>query len=458
MPEISLPTTAATTEHTESFIRCNKGVFLDSYLYLAEQFPMVPWIPVLQGWHAWQYEQHADMYERAGIVLADCGRVGLGSVCRRGGDTDIADLVTRLAARGYRLHGFGVSITGLRRIGHLLASSDSQAWSRTARTERIRLPGCRHHSRPDPAGVRHPTGCRNCFRYALHYREQVLDAVRLAATRARHDMAPLFELPAAARTMPARPTRAGAPRPGPADPGQLALFDPRRGPATRPAARPSRRYQPSRYRPPNRVTSPVDAVTSHRRRMAGNHPAEPGWGAPVNAATLLPRLPAGAGIDAVQLDLFGEVAARLAAGRPRPTAATPGGGCGPRSRPSSTGVRAPARTSGRACGAGGAARSSPTSCSSRSTTSWAGAPAATHGCGPACWPARSPTSARRNGPTGGTGSSLPTAPAARTRGACTAGTSAAVATTRTPAARPCCARGAPASAITRRPRPAPRPP
>jgi len=33
--------------------------------------------------------------------------------------------VTRLAARGYRLRGFGVSIKGLR-IGHLLASSDSQ--------------------------------------------------------------------------------------------------------------------------------------------------------------------------------------------------------------------------------------------------------------------------------------------------------------------------------------------
>ena len=247
------PCEPAARARTGLTVRQHQQYTLDSYLYLAEQFPMVPWIPVLQGWHAWQYEQHADMYEQAGIVLADCARVGLGSVCRRGSDTDVADLVTRLAARGFRLHGFGVSITGLRRIGHLLASSDSQAWSRTARTERIRLPGCRHHRRPDPTGVRHPTDCRNCFRYALHYREQVLDAVRLAATRARHDMTPLFELPATARTMPARPTRAGAPRPGPAHPGQLALFDPS---AARQHAAPSGRAGVTNHR-----------VTGHRTAL-----------------------------------------------------------------------------------------------------------------------------------------------------------------------------------------------
>ena len=38
----------------------------------------------------------------------------------------------------------------LRIAGHLLASSDSQAWSAVARREHLRLPGCQHLSKPDP--------------------------------------------------------------------------------------------------------------------------------------------------------------------------------------------------------------------------------------------------------------------------------------------------------------------
>jgi hypothetical protein len=52
-----------------------------------------------------------------------------------------------------------------------------------------------------------------------------------------------------------------------------------------------------------------------------------------------------------------------------------------------------------------------------STTSGAGAPVATRGCGQACWTARTTTSASSNAPTGGTGSSSPAAPPAGTRGA-----------------------------------------
>jgi hypothetical protein len=204
---------------------------VDSYLYLAEQFPMIRWIPVLQGWRAWEYEEHAEMYERAGVALADCGRVGLGSVCRRASDTDIAALVTRLAARGYKLHGFGVSIKGLRRVGHLLASSDSQAWSSTARVERILLPDCEHWSKPDATGERHLTDCRNCFRYAMRYREEVMDALRAAAVRAaRADDGSLFDVtapPSAHRAPQRRIVRGGVTRrrrPAP-NPDQLLLFD-----------------------------------------------------------------------------------------------------------------------------------------------------------------------------------------------------------------------------------------
>ncbi len=153
----------------------------ESYLYLSERYPQIPWLPILQGWLPWQYQEHFELYRRYGVDLA--GRwVGIGSVCRRGSQTDIARVFGTLASYGMRMHGFGVSINGLRLAGHLLYSSDSQAWSSTARAERIRLPGCTHLSRPDPVtGLRVPTDCRNCFRYAVHYREEVLEALRVNA-------------------------------------------------------------------------------------------------------------------------------------------------------------------------------------------------------------------------------------------------------------------------------------
>lgn len=154
---------------------------LESYLYLQENFPMVPWLPILQGDEPWQYVAHHDAYIRAGVQLA--GRpVGIGSVCRRGSQHDIARVLGTLAPLGMLMHGFGVSINGLRLAGHLLASSDTQAWSVTAKLEGIRLPGCTHMSRPGPAGVCTPTDCRNCFRYALAYREEVLAALRAGPT------------------------------------------------------------------------------------------------------------------------------------------------------------------------------------------------------------------------------------------------------------------------------------
>jgi hypothetical protein len=117
-----------------------------------------------------------------------------------------------------------VSVNALRLAGHLLDSSDSQAWSATARAEQIRLPGCTHMSRPHPAtGVRAPTDCRNCFRYALAYREEVMDAVRLAARPGRPAREPLPV------RLPAPQVRSGSStgrhRQVP-DHTQLTLFDP----------------------------------------------------------------------------------------------------------------------------------------------------------------------------------------------------------------------------------------
>lgn len=173
------PCEPSVRERTKATVREHQEDTLRSYLYLAEEFYMVPWLPVLQGWHPWEYVEHFEMYAKAGVDLTG-RRVGIGSVCRRGSQNGIAQVLQTLAPFGMRMHGFGVSINGLRLAGHLLASSDSQAWSATARRENIRLDGCTHTGRDG-----RPNDCRNCFRYALHYRERVMDALRENA-RAPH--------------------------------------------------------------------------------------------------------------------------------------------------------------------------------------------------------------------------------------------------------------------------------
>jgi hypothetical protein len=64
-------------------VRQHQELTTESYLYLVEQFPMVPWLPVLQGWHPREYLEHHELYARHGVDLAGM-RVGIGSVCRRG--------------------------------------------------------------------------------------------------------------------------------------------------------------------------------------------------------------------------------------------------------------------------------------------------------------------------------------------------------------------------------------
>ncbi len=84
-------------------------------------------------------------------------------MCRRQATAGTAQLVRTLARLGLALHGFGVKTSGLARFGPLLASVDSMSWSRVARWEHTRLPGCTHVG-----------DCRNCPRWALAWRAQVL--------------------------------------------------------------------------------------------------------------------------------------------------------------------------------------------------------------------------------------------------------------------------------------------
>ncbi|MGS2587068.1 deazapurine DNA modification protein DpdA family protein [Streptomyces hebeiensis] len=135
-----------------------------NYLELRELAPDLPIIPVLQGWEMRDYEHCVALYERAGVDLTAEPLVGLGSVCRRQSTREGAAIVTMLARHGLRLHGFGFKTLGLEKVGHLMATADSLAWSSHARR------------RPPLLGHTHKN-CANCIDYALQWRTRVLSAL-----------------------------------------------------------------------------------------------------------------------------------------------------------------------------------------------------------------------------------------------------------------------------------------
>lgn len=104
-----------------------------SFVRLRELAPGIRWLPVLQGQTLEDYLTHVDLYAAAGVHLAGMMLVGVGSVCRRQSSEEIATILRELAARGLRLHGFGVKTGGLERAARYLASADSLAWSLGAR-------------------------------------------------------------------------------------------------------------------------------------------------------------------------------------------------------------------------------------------------------------------------------------------------------------------------------------
>jgi hypothetical protein len=133
-------------------------------VYLADQFPHAPWMPVLQGWTMADYLRCVAMYSEARVDLESMPVVGLGSVCRRQSTPEIGAIVATLAGLGLKLHAFGVKLGGLQRYGHLLSSSDSMAWSFAARYAPP-MPGHLH---------RH---CNNCLTYALAWRQRVVNSL-----------------------------------------------------------------------------------------------------------------------------------------------------------------------------------------------------------------------------------------------------------------------------------------
>lgn len=135
-----------------------------NYLELHSLAPDLRIVPVVQGRELPDYERCVELYERAGIDLTREPTVGLGSVCRRQSTKEGAAIVTAIAAHGLRLHGFGFKTLGLEKVGHLLASADSAAWSYHAR-RRPPIPGHTH------------LNCANCIDYALQWRSRVVNAL-----------------------------------------------------------------------------------------------------------------------------------------------------------------------------------------------------------------------------------------------------------------------------------------
>lgn len=135
-----------------------------NYLELCSRAPDVRWTPVLQGWEKDDYLRCVQMYENAGVDLTASPLVGVGSVCRRQHTKEALEIFRALSALGLSLHAYGLKLKGLQRSAHLLASSDSMAWSFTARKGKG-LPGCTGHK-----------NCANCLRYALHWREKAMSA------------------------------------------------------------------------------------------------------------------------------------------------------------------------------------------------------------------------------------------------------------------------------------------
>tara|TARA_R110002110_G_scaffold48466_2_gene144419 strand:- start:898 stop:1752 length:855 start_codon:yes stop_codon:yes gene_type:complete len=139
---------------------------VQSYLDLTAIAPEIPWAPVIQGWELEEYEDHVEMYSREGVDLKSLPVVGLGSVCRRQAEEDIAYLVSTLSSEGIKLHGFGIKRGGLFKIAHLLESADSLAWSYTARMNP-------HLFGDSSCRSRHKT-CANCISWAMKWRESLV--------------------------------------------------------------------------------------------------------------------------------------------------------------------------------------------------------------------------------------------------------------------------------------------
>lgn len=145
-----------------------------NFLRLQELGPDLPIIPVLQGWEPDDYRTHLDMYLSYGVDLRDYPTVGMGSFCRRANVHGVKQLVEDLSAYGLKMHGFGLKKDGLKLFRDHLVSSDSMAWSFTARAAlwQVRKFGetTKYLCDGDHPRAKH---CGDCHRWAMMWGHEV---------------------------------------------------------------------------------------------------------------------------------------------------------------------------------------------------------------------------------------------------------------------------------------------
>jgi hypothetical protein len=143
-----------------------------NYLDLIQIAPTLPFIPVIQGQTVEDYLRHIEQFRDAGIDLAQCETVGIGSVCRRQATNEIIPIVQEITAKNINLHGFGMKITGLKKIGHLMQSADSMAWSFDARIRNYKRPECKHSA----------PRCSDCLVFATEWSKRIQEMCEHAET------------------------------------------------------------------------------------------------------------------------------------------------------------------------------------------------------------------------------------------------------------------------------------
>ena len=145
---------------TGSTIERNQHMTVESYCTLSQLAPEVPWLAELQGWREDDYHRCADLYEAAGVDLTALPRVGLGTICRREGTEEARQIARSIAARGIKLHGFGVKDP--KSLDSAFLSADSFAWSY----------GARKRTRECPHGI--VRWERNCPEFLRNWRNKIL--------------------------------------------------------------------------------------------------------------------------------------------------------------------------------------------------------------------------------------------------------------------------------------------
>lgn len=152
-------------EKTGLTIRHHQERTIASYLELTSLSQKVNFIPIIQGFAIDDYFHCVELYQSSGIDLTKADIVGVGSICRRQGTNEAAEILNKLAGLGLKIHGFGLKTAALTGpASKALASADSMAWSYGARYKPP-LPGCPHKT------------CANCLKWAENWRRKILESL-----------------------------------------------------------------------------------------------------------------------------------------------------------------------------------------------------------------------------------------------------------------------------------------